>query len=276
MNLLFVILVNTVLCAEPVSAETDTAPAMQEANGELVATSSSPRFGEQLAQAKKQYFAGKHEQALALLETLHESLKGGATPKPALAEEALIYLGEIQFKLGNHEEAWLIFEQILRNNPDVSMSPYHHPTEVIAWFELVRRKVLQGQPQVTSEVALPMDPPPTWVYSPFGLPQFRNGEKNKGITYATLQGATAVASIGMYAHLKTLSANPDLSPSELRRIRWQRFGVQWPITTVFYALWAHSAVMGRRTWRDAQQPGMTARLAIAPAHGTSVALTVRF
>ena len=276
MNLLFFTLISAALCTEPSGNEAQTAVETQSPTTQTDSPTTLQPFDERLAEAKKQYFAGGHEAALAILQDLHERLEAGEQAGPALAEEVLLYLGEIEFKLGHHKQAWLIFEQLLQVNPNVSMSPYHHPTEVIAWFELVRRKVQQGQTQAGSDIELPMDPAPTWVYTPFGVPQFRNGQRGKGITYATLQGASMAASIGMYVHLKTLAADPDLSADELRTIKWQRFGVQWPITTLFYALWVHSAVQGRGAWRAAQQPGVTAGLTSSPASGTSIALTVTF
>ena len=112
-------------------------------------------FADVLAAAKQKWFLGYADEAREWFAALHGRLLAGESPSEADLAEALTWLGEIQYLDDDLEAARLTFRDLLRRAPDTPISPYHHPTEVVSLFELVRA-------EVRAERAPPLpDPEPT-------------------------------------------------------------------------------------------------------------------
>ena len=65
-------------------------------------------------QRSQRYFSGESFEALTLLSGLRERLDSGEDPGADLVAEAMIYLGEIHFELGQTEAAEEAFRFVLQ------------------------------------------------------------------------------------------------------------------------------------------------------------------
>lgn len=214
-------------------------------------------FTEVLAGAKQHWFEGRAELAREWLATLHgRVVHGEVVPGPEVAE-ALTWLGEVQYLDGDPDAARLTFLDLLQREPDAEISPYHHPTEVVNLFDLVRTEVRARNTPPPPPPPPPRPPAPVWVLAPFGIPQFGQGRTGAGFTSAGIQVALGAASIGTYAVLRNRWNDDDQpgipldSPRERTVERW-RYRAQWPATFAFYGAWAlgswEAARHHRRTW----------------------------
>lgn len=233
-------------------------------------SAAAPSFEDDLEAAKRAYFEGEHERSLDLLVALRARLDSGETVPDPIVADALIYLGEVQYQLGDRTASWDTFEDLLRRVPGASMSPLEHPTDVVRWFELVRDKVEQDPLPVPVPVPIGPPPPlPAWGYAPFGAPQIAMGRTARGVTYLTLQSGFAIVSIWSYVHLARINGEghpPEWSDDEVvRRINLERWAVQWPATLGFYATWAVSVLDARRAWRADHAPPLAVGVAPRPS-----------
>ncbi len=227
------------------------------------AEATSVAFAEALSVAKALYFHGEHDEALRQFRALNERLSAGEPVPAAAADEARLYLGEILYKFGDQAAAWDVFHAALSRQPDLLMSPYHHPTEVIAWFELVRRQVLQeiaARQPALPPVVTPVRPgrAPATVLAPFGVPQLVNGDLGAALGWGGAQLVTAGASIALYRAVDKNNHRGGWPQEDVRRAQL----VQVPLSFAFYALWVGSSLEGRQAWRRAAR---TRSVALAPA-----------
>lgn len=231
-------------------------------------------FEQVLDHAVSTYLNGDLPAALDLFQTLQRRLTFGEAPDPELAREALIYLGEVRYNLGEYDSANAVFRQILQADPEAPINPYNHPTEVVGAFELVRASVR------AERATPPTDPPviaprrtPWWVVVPLGVPQLAQGQTGRGLAYGVAQGATGLISVATLVDLRSKNgtvADPHEWPADeyadyYRRVQIERFAVQWPATLGFYALWAASSLDARATWH---RPSPV--VGVAPAPGGAV------
>ena len=209
-------------------------------------------FSQALAAAKLRYFQGDIPGATEELEGLRLRVAAGEEAPLTLLGEVLIYLGEIYYLDGKSDVAESIFRELLSLDPQFPISPYEHPMEVVGIFEMLRRGYLRPAPdQPTGSKRVP-----AWGYAPFGVSQFRQNRRKSGALYAGAQAVLGITSVVSYVHLRQvneLGPPPSWTEEQVqRRVRTQRYLIQWPATFGFYALWGASVVEGRRTWRDAQ------------------------
>ncbi|MFT4625315.1 MAG: hypothetical protein ACI8PZ_003983 [Myxococcota bacterium] len=239
-----------------VEAPAPVPPAVDDAPESL-----STLFADVLARAKRSYFSGEHEIALAQLQALEIRLMQGEQPNWEHAAEAMVFNGEILFASGRSEEAGAAFRWVLEEDPDYPISPYHHPIEVVGHFELIRRAVQEERERATNtdppEIATPeRHPPPAQSYLPLGLPQFTQGRPAAGVAFALLQTGLGIASVATYAQLNAANADPALHPLGWTqqqvdtRVRTRRYVLQWPLTLGFYGSWLWSHADARRSWRS--------------------------
>jgi len=203
-----------------------------------------------LAYAKQQYFQGRLDVSLTLLEMLDNRLDLGEDPGEAARAETLIYLGELRLQRSDPQGARDAFRSLLRRTPDASISAYHHPADVVNVFELVRNEVQRERERSSLD-----EPPlsrtrsrrlPAHTFAPLGIPQFAQRHPVRGLGFGVLQAAAGAASIGSMLHLDAVSVEEEGHPrgwtSEFRdrRIQQIRHQLQWPSTFAFYGLWAWS------------------------------------
>ena len=132
------------------SAEVPVEPSLEE-----VASVQQITFGEQLAQAKRMYFAGAHLASLELFEGLEVQLMTVGVRErvgSALGAEALLYLGEVLYILGRVEDSSAAFEKLFDWDSEYPVSPYHHPIEVVRNAERVRAEVKRARQPLPNPV----------------------------------------------------------------------------------------------------------------------------
>ncbi len=237
----------------------DPAPDVLEdsADGERNAPSSGaaepPSPSDSLSRARDAYFSGEHERALAEFAAL------AADEQPVeIRLEAMLWLGEVQFVLGDEVGARATFRTLLMLDPEYPISAYEHPLEVVGAFEVVRRAVREQAPSP----ARPR-PYPAWGYLPMGAPQFGQGQRGRGAMWTTLQLGFGAASVGTYVYLSQLPAWKPVNMDDAdvpAHAQTVRYAVQIPATAVFYGLWLGSVIDGRRAWN-------TARISASPLPG---------
>lgn len=272
------------------SPAVDDAPAAEEGEPDTQPEPIKPDspdeddFGAVLANAKKAYFSGSHSEALDLLRDLQIRLLMGENVDEKEAAEALIYLGEIHFTLGQDSEAQAAFRWVLERDPETEISPYHHPMDVIGLFELVRRTVREeaGEPPEPPRIAEePIPRLPVWGYLPLGVPQFAQRRTGAGVLHASIQTGLGIASLATFAHLQTINVDErghplDWNRQEIaERVRARRYYMQWPLTVGFYGAWAVSLADAQTHWRRSHRP-QVALQPITRGSGMGVAVRGRF
>lgn len=226
-------------------ADETATPASEAGGAELL------DFGQALIAAKTLYFQGD-ERAEPAFEQLRLRIAAGDTPPVQLQAEALIYLGELYYQNGRTTDAKIVFNHVLTLDPDFPISPYEHPMEVVGMFEMLRRGITRPPPAPAAE---PKKRLPAWGYLPFGVSQFRQGRRRQGVFYACMQGVLATTSVVAFAHLHNINGGgfpASWSDQEVqRRVQLARYGIQWPATIGFYAVWGASVYEGGRSWNSA-------------------------
>ena len=116
----------------------------------------------QLQEAKRRYFSGDSPGALDLLVDLQVRwLQDTSSLPPQIADEALIYLGEVYLMSGDVRRCRDAWRPLLEADPDRPiLSPFTHPPEVGREFELLRARV-------RNEIPAPL-PVPAWDRSSLG------------------------------------------------------------------------------------------------------------
>lgn len=246
-------------------------------------------FAVVLEEGKRQYFAGRVSDAYDLLRGLQVRLLLGEQVEKLLAAEAMIWLGEIQYKLGRSTEAREAFRWLLKWDPEYPISPYAHPMEIVGEFELVRREVqddMEGRPQLLPDRPVRPPPAPGWVWAPLGVPQFAQRRVGAGLAFSSLQLGLGAASLGVAAHIRFIntgfdSENPVPHPLGWdaervdREVQKRRYLVQWPLTFAFYGAWIASTADARRHWRKSHR-STSLGVGTLPNGGTGVVISGGF
>ena len=89
-------------------------------------------------------------------------------------EEALIYLAEIEYYLGEREAAWATCQRLLQLTPDYRVDPFVHPPELVAFFDSV--KAASVQPETSSTAESPERVPAWALFLPGGIQLHRDQE----------------------------------------------------------------------------------------------------
>ncbi len=223
-------------------------------------------FAAELDEAKALYFQGDLDQSLLVFQSLQLRYAQAPDVMPFdEAVEALTYLGEILVKRGDDDEASRVFRTILEEDLEVRISPYHHPADVVFVFNRVREQIAaERAAEVPEEPVTP--PAPASSYLPLGIPQFARGRLGPGVLYGGGQALLGSIAVGTYLHLRVVNRPTVGHPlgwtdeQVVRRTQSRRYGVQWPATIGFYALWIASAAEARGAWRRTHQGDGRARV----------------
>lgn len=231
--------------------------------------------------ARRAYLLGDVDGARErFLELVTRAGARGDVPDDLLAE-SYVFLGEIAWLGGQEAAADDAFRLALDLVPDLRLSSYEHPMEVIGAFELVRSARRTGPPDLPPPPTKPM---PWWGYAPFGVPQFGQARPARGATYATLQVLAAGSSVAAWVWIDRLQVpvdggGLDLSLQQQRadRARLVRDALSIPSAVAFYGLWAASVGDSAITWRRDQTGPPPPRVSVVPwTHGPGVQVGVRF
>jgi hypothetical protein len=214
-----------------------------------------------------------------LLRGLQARVEAGEDPAWDLVVDALTYYGEIEYEAGDHDGASATFRVLLERDVETPISPYHHPLEVVSWFEVVRNLVRAERALVEVPPPAPFDPPPAplWTFAPFGIPQLAQGRTAAGAVYGGLQAGFGIASLALFGGLAFVKDDPvqngePWTPGQVRQqVQLRRYLLQWPVTIGFYATWGISAIDAAR-WHQSH----ATRVGIVPGRTPTVVLSGSF
>ncbi len=118
--------------------------------------------------------------------------------------EALIYLAEIEYYLGERDAAWLTCQRIVQNNGNYSPDPLVHPPEMLVFFETARLATVEqfNTSETTSITTMPSDRFSMLVFIP-GASQYARGKRGLGVTTGVTFATLSVASFVLWNTLRT-------------------------------------------------------------------------
>ena len=214
-------------------------------------------FRAQLDRAKARYFSSDMIGAASLLEDLWDRMRHGEDPGTEARRETMTFLCEIRYRQSALEVAESTVRWLLKVEPDATISPFHHPREVVSFFDTIRRQVeLERQEELLKPTRRP---PPVWTFLPLGIPQARQGRTGAAVVYGGLQVAFGATALATRVHAKRI-ANVELSETRFtdeqldRRIPIVTYGVVWPTTLLFYSTWGLSVLDGIRHRGEVTSP----------------------
>jgi len=153
--------------------------------------------------AIKAYLEGDLDSALAQLGVLLSQ------DHPVSAQEILkawSYQAEVQYFLGNRQDAWATMLLIVEKAPDFRLDPFIHPPEIVSYFDSVRAAAKQSQPQQVFEEPASQAAFPA-VLIP-GVWQLRNDQPVLGITSATAVAGLSLATVLLYNRVEAMDQEP--------------------------------------------------------------------
>lgn len=179
-------------------------------------------------------------------------------PDPTVLREARVWLGEVQYYLGDKEAARSTFRTVLLYERAYRMDPFVHPPEVVAFFDSVRAEVEAAGPTPRRSSAL--TPPAHAFLWPGGL-QWHNGRPGAAaLTAVSVTGSVVVVGgLRLYmvnqdqdAATPGINVDTDEEVQQLENMRLAQFGVAAVGTT----LWLGTGVGGTvRAVRPTAYPG---------------------
>jgi hypothetical protein len=196
----------------------------------------------ELNAAVKQYQLGNRSEAVQLLL----SISMNNDYPQGVRQEARIYIAEILFVEGNPNDARNMFIETLNTDPNYNIDRFRHPPEICELFDQVK------QQYISSPIGISVPPQPKKFplsgYSPFGIYHFQQQKLWKGLSYSSLQLATGVTSITLFAYLLQNPSYVQDNSTEKKRME-NILQVQRISTILFYSLWATSVIDAQRDWQ---------------------------
>jgi hypothetical protein len=156
-------------------------------------------------------------------------------PAPRLAEtndlvEAHVLFGACAFESGDRTTAQREFEQALFLAPDYTLSTQLFSDGAVRFFDDTKRAVTERARRDAEQRALAEEKDrlrryreslvvyeirPYYVnFIPFGAGQFQNGERSKGLAFATTEVATGAISVGIWTYLVTTYGYDGVVPKD--------------------------------------------------------------
>ncbi len=196
---------------------------------------------------------------------------------PQLTQEARIWLGEVQYLLGETAAAESTFRAALAHDPDLRMDTFDHPPEVVSFFNSI-----QAQVQVSTP-----DPPPVSPRSPLALAlvpgglQFYNEQPGWGGLTLGAVSLSLAGTLGMNLYLRQFDELPDQRGIQILVHQGQRDKealaalqrtrvLQWSLASVGALSWSTSVAVGLL---QSGPSSASVTLTVAPS---GLALTGRF
>ncbi len=144
--------------------------------------------------------------------------------------EAHLHLGVCYFETKQRESAAREFEEALLLNSELRLDATLYSVEAVTFFE-AKREEIERDAEAAAESAqrtrkqqaldralknlVVLEKRRYWVnLMPFGLGQFQNGQRSKGIAFFTSQAATAGASIGLWSYQVVKYGNRGTVPRD--------------------------------------------------------------
>lgn len=208
--------------------------ALGAAGATLPSRSARATPSEDLERARQSFRAGDFQTALPLLSFL-------LYPTPRLARsddllEAHVLLGACGFETGDRVIARREFEQALYLAVDSSLDPQLFSADAIRFFDdtksaleertrrnAEKRALAEERERLLQyrESLIVYEVRPFYVnFVPFGAGQFQNGERTKGLLFATAQAVTFAASAGIWVYLTSqYGYNGRVPPEDAESVR---------------------------------------------------------
>lgn len=211
---------------------------------------------EDLERARQSFRAGDFQSAQPLLSFL-------LYPTPRLARqddllEAHVLLGACGFETGDRETARREFEQALYLSAELSLEPILFSAGAVRFFEDTKTALVERQRRNVEKRALAEERErlrryreslivyevrPFYVnFVPFGAGQFQNGNRTRGVLFATGQAVTFAASAGIWLYLvNQYGFNGRVPPEDAETARLLQ-QVEIGVGASFWALYGWSVV----------------------------------
>lgn len=161
------------------------------------------------------------------------------------------YLGACYYWLQNEKRMEEEFTVLLTLSPTIKLDPFYYPVSLIERFEGLRKRLIELR-------LIDVQPPPkknveedktcekvheqvvrrsrVASFMPFGIGQFENGEKTKGVLFMTGQAITLGTNIGAYLAIEYMrKADGRFSQDDAKKARTLRI-VQYAGLGAFAAL----------------------------------------
>jgi hypothetical protein len=118
--------------------------------------------------------------------------------------EALIYLAEIEYYLGERDAAWLTCQRIVQNDENYRPDPLVHPPEMLVFFETARlATVEQSRTSESSSITtMTSDRFSMLVFIP-GASQYARGKRGLGVATGFTFTSLSVASFVLWKTMRT-------------------------------------------------------------------------
>ncbi|MCB9759042.1 MAG: hypothetical protein H6739_04315 [Alphaproteobacteria bacterium] len=232
---------------EPSPAPPEDAPAAPEPGPR--AAPATPK--QRLDLAVRHYVAGERTAARNELLVL---VNDPSLEDEALRTEARLWLGEIQYVMGELQAAESTFEAVLFEHPETRLDPFTHPPDVIAFFDAVRASVQVRTPKPVIPPplpVLPIRPPPSklTIAVPGGL-QFYNDQPALGVFTVASVAGLGVTTLGMRLWLQAQDEIPGErgiqiydDPLRVQRLRTVR-AVENTLGFTALGIWGTAVLQG--------------------------------
>lgn len=232
---------------------------------------------EELEAAIVQYLSGELETArLSMIRLANDP----RVEDSDLGQRVRLYLGEVQYVMGEQQAAWSTFLAVLLEDPTFRMDPFVHPPDVIAYFESVREYAERFQarpppPPPPPDPEVPGNPNLFLIGVPGGL-QFFNEQNVLGYVAIAGIAGSSTAALSLRVHILDQDISDDDGvqvATEDERIRLERLRVWRNVCLgTTGGVWGLSVVQGLvRAYRPQPVDDAGASLTVGPA-GAAVTL----
>lgn len=154
------------------------------------------------------YLGGEATQARRILQGV---LVDSDTLSPRDRQDALAWLGDIQYAEQGTAAAQSVLASLLALNPDYAMDPLVHPPDFCDAFERLRSDV-QAAPRRPEKHPYPWE-----LGLPFGAGYFIDGRPLPGILFGTLQAGGVVTSIATRVEMSQLVGSKGADDNTIER-----------------------------------------------------------
>lgn len=233
-------LVQLAVSAEPVPG--DGPASASQAQPQPQATPASHRIDA----AVSLYLAGETAQARRILQGV---LVDGGTLVAEDRQDAMAWLGDIQFAEQGISAAQSVLASLLAENPNYSMDPMVHPPEFCEAFERLRADVRSTTPSGAKV------PYPWQMGLPFGIGYFLDGRPRAGVIVGSVQVAGIVTSFAAEAELMSIRKVGVLEGDEAGATRYRVIRTIGEVGGVgAWLAWGVPIVIETASWSAARRP----------------------
>jgi hypothetical protein len=131
---------------------------------------------------------------------------------PQVRREAQVFLGSLDYNLGDRRAAHRTFLSILLEDPEFELDPFAHPPDLLAFYDSVRVEALAMRPRPVEPVEPRERLNPLLIVVPGGL-QLYNDQRRYGLL--VLGGVTAAAATSLVAGIQLRRMDTDSETAQI-------------------------------------------------------------